>query len=276
MEDNLPERILIGGAPGSGKTYAWLTIARMLPDAKFYVIDPDDGVRRVWYNEFPDVTNIEYYLTPKWFAKDYESFKKKPVIEKLPGSRLNIYKSGVADSWKAIKPKLKLGDWLIVEHLHLLWTSVQDAYSNESFDQSIGNFFLERRKESLAGVKKSEKSNEWQNWTVIKGLHNSDFINSACFDHPAHVFMTTSLSLNDGGKEDIEISSFYGDTKLRYEGEKHNPFRVQTHLTTKSTGRGDKRTYYLNTLIKDRGRSHLVDMPWDDFYVDYLMAVGGW
>ena len=142
----LQERILVGGAQGSGKTYAFLTIARACPDNMFYIIDPDDGVRRVWYPEFPDVKNVEYYLTPKWFTTDYEAFSKKPIIDKNnDGWDIPTFKSGTADAWATIKPKLKPGDWVVVEHLHLLWANVQDAFSNEVFDNSIGNFFLERR-----------------------------------------------------------------------------------------------------------------------------------
>ncbi|GAH11286.1 unnamed protein product, partial [marine sediment metagenome] len=118
----LQERLLVGGAEGSGKTYAYMTIARALPEHKFYIIDPDDGVRRVWYPEFPDVNNIEYYFTPKWFAVDYETFDKKGAqLTKLEdgSGRKNIFKTGVVDAWTTIKPKLKPGDWVIVEHMHL-------------------------------------------------------------------------------------------------------------------------------------------------------------
>jgi len=52
------ERIIAAGAPGSGKTYNWLTIARMLPDVTFHVLDPDDGVLRLLYSEFSDVKNL--------------------------------------------------------------------------------------------------------------------------------------------------------------------------------------------------------------------------
>ena len=274
----LQERILIGGAPGSGKTYAWLTIARNLDKVKFYVIDPDDGTRRVWYSEFPDVKNIEYYFCPTWFTTDYAAFKVKPNITKIDdGYNRMTYKGGVADAWSIIKSKARENDWVVVEHLQLLWNLVQDAFTNEVFDKNIGNYFLEKRKAAVLGVKKSEEFKEWQNWGVIKGLHNNDFVNDVCFDNKAHVFMTTSIGMKQSGeKEDNEVQSFYGDTNLRYEGEKHNPFRVQTHLISKTSGRGNDLEYFLNTFIKDRGREHLVEYKWSDFYMEYLVMIAGW
>jgi len=275
----LQERIIVGSAAGAGKTYAWLTIARACPKNKFYVIDPDDGVRRVWYSEFPEVTNVEYYFTPKWFAKGYAAYKTKPVVSALVdgSNRKTIYKSGIADAWKTIKPKLREGDWLIPEHMHLIWNSAQEMFADEVFDKEIGNYFLERRKAMKEGSKKLEALEGWTDWSVINKVHNDDFVNDLCYDSPAHVFMTTSTSMiQPNSKEDAEIKAFYGDSLIRYEGQKHNAFRVQTKLLFKQVGKGDSRRYVMNTFLKDRGRSHLTEYDWSDFYWEYLVAIAGW
>ena len=117
----LQERILVGGSAGVGKTYSWLTIARNCPKNKFYVIDPDDGVRRVAYEVdeednrvFPDLSNIVYYNTPTWYSSDAEAYAKLPSAKPIADSNMPCYRSGVADAWKLIKPKLKADDWVIV------------------------------------------------------------------------------------------------------------------------------------------------------------------
>jgi hypothetical protein len=273
----LQERILVGGTEGTGKTYAWLTIARALPNVKFYVIDPDDGTRRVWYSEFPDVTNIEYYFAHRWFTKDFETYKKGPTaIPIVDGSgRKGLYRSGVADAWKLIKPKLKPGDWVIVEHLHLIWNSVQDSFVSETFDKEAGNYYLDLRKQKVSGQKVS--TDGFANWNVINALHNNDFIIDLCFDSPAHVFMTTSTSLvSKDAKEDADIVAFYGESRIRFEGQKHNVFRVQTKLIFRSSGGKDDRKYIVNTFQKDRGREWLKDEELSDFYYQYLVAIAGW
>ena len=273
----LQERILVGGTEGTGKTYAWLTIARAMPEVKFYVIDPDDGVRRVWYSEFPEVTNIEYYFTPKWFNTDYEAYSKQgPKATRVDDER-PAYRSGVADAWKLIQPKVKAGDWVIIEHLHLLWSSVQDTFADEVFSKSIGEYFLEKRKAMKEGGKKLEAMEGWTDWTVINKMHNDDFMIKICFDNPAHVFMTTSTSLSSHGtKEDADIKAFYGDSTIRFEGQKHNVFRAQTKLIMKQSGRSKDRKYVMSTFTKDRGRPWLEEEEWIDFYYQYLAAVAGW
>lgn len=275
----LQERIEIGSTEGAGKTYAWLTIAANCPKNKFYVIDPDDGVRRVWYNEFKDVNNIEYYFTPKWFHKGFDGYRVRPTADLInDGSgKKNIFKSGIADAWKLIKPKIKEGDWLISEHMHLIWNSSQEMFADEIFDKEIGNYFLERRKAMDAGSKKLEAFQGWTDWSVINKAHNDDFINDICFDNPGHVFMTTSTSMSQpGAKEDADIKAFYGDTSIRFDGQKHVVFRVQTKMIFKVTGRGKDRKYIMNTFLKDRGREHVEEQEWSDYYWDYLVPIAGW
>lgn len=275
----LQERIEVGGSEGAGKTYAWLTIARACPDNKFYVIDPDDGVRRVWYSEFAEVKNIEYYFTPNWFHKSYESYKNKPTHDVLnDGSgRKGIFKSGIADAWKIIKPKLKDGDWVIVEHMHMVWNSAQEMFADEVFNKNIGDYFLEKRKLMREGSKRLEALEGWTDWNVVNKMHNADFVNDICFDCPAHIFMTTSTSMvQPGTKEDQDIKAFYGDSSIRFEGQKHVVFRVQTKLIFKQVGRGMDRKYFYNTFLKDRGRVHVEEEELSDFFYQYLVSVAGW
>jgi len=277
----LQERIISGGAPGAGKTYDWATIARALPKSKFYVIDPDDGVRRVLYetiNEervFPDLSNIEYYFTPTWYTNGAENV---PKVNRLDDDELKAFRCGVADAWKTIKPKVKSDDWIIVEHLGNIWARVQDGFADEVFDKDIGQYFLERRKAMKAGSKRLEALEGWTDWSVVNKLHNDDFIISVCFEQPAHVYMTTAISVIDPSrtKEETEIKAFYGDTNIRFEGQKHNPFRAQTIIIKKAVGSKDDKKFVANTFLKDRGREWMREQEISDFYYDYLVGVAGW
>ncbi len=268
---NLQERILLSGVPGVGKTYAWLTIARMFPEVKFYVIDPDDGVRRVWFPEFPEVTNIEYYFTPKWYTDGSVKVPKVTVIDK----DRHCYLSGIADAWKTIKPKTKVGDWVIVEHLGNIWGRASDGFADEVFNKDIGQYFLEARKEMKPGGKRLDALKGWTDWQVINKLHNDDFIIPICFESPAHVLMTTAVSITSG-EEDADMKAFYGETKLRLEGQKHNIFRAQSILLLTSDGKADNRKHYMSTFLKDRGRSWIERKEWFDFGFQYLVEVAGW
>jgi len=277
----LQERILVAGAPGVGKTYGWACIARALPQHKFYVIDPDDGVRRVLYEVddigeriFPDLSNIEYYFTPRWYTN---GVAKVPNVNKLDDPELKAYQCGVADAWKTIKPKVKPDDWVIVEHLGNIWARVQDGFADEVFEKDIGQYFLEKRKELKAGAKRLDALEGWTDWAVINKLHNDDFVIPVCFENPAHVYMTTAFTtVEPKAKEDFEIKAFYGDSTIRLEGQKHNPFRAQTILLFKATGSRDSRRFYMNTFMKDRGRPFIREQEVSDFFYDYLVSVAGW
>lgn len=277
MTEKLPERIMAGGGPGVGKTKAWLDIAASVPEATFHVIDPDDGVKRVWRTkDFADVKNVKYYFTPKWFTEDLAQFEKGPKLNKQ--SEPNCWTAGVADAWASIKKDLKKGDWVVVEHLQLLWDLVQSTFSNEVFGKSVGVYFLEARKALKDNAKRLDALQGWIDWPVINRMHNDDFVIPVCFDEPMHhVYMTTSLSMSDGNmKEDVDIAAFYGDTKIRLEGQKRNPFRMQSIILFKQTGRGKDTRYLMNTFIKDRGRDWMTEKPWNDFYFNYLVDIAGW
>lgn len=266
----LKERIILAAVPGAGKTYATLTIARALPQHKFYIIDPDDGVRRVWYNEFPDVKNIEYYLTPRWFAKHS---KDVPTLTRLDE---NCYFGGIADAFHDISKKIKVDDWLSIEMLGNIWALSQDGFVNEIFDKGIGEYFLEARKGLKEGSKRLDALKGWTDWQVINKMHNDDFLIPACFELPCHIIMTTSIGTAPDTGEDPELKAFYGDSKLRLEGQKHNPFRAQTILILTAEGKGKDRKHFMATFIKDRGRIWIEKTELYDFYLQYLCVTAGW
>jgi hypothetical protein len=127
------------------------------------------------------------------------------------------------------------------------------------------------------GSKKLEALEGWTDWGVINKMHNDDFVIKVCYDNPGHVFMTTSTTMTQANaKEDAALKAFYGESTIRYEGQKHNVFRVQTKLIMKQEGRGKDRKFIMSTFTKDRGREWLNEYAWSDFYFEYLMPIGGW
>lgn len=277
MTEGLQERILLGGVAGSGKTYAWLTIARAFPDRKFYVIDPDDGTRRVWFEEFPDVKNIEYYFTPTWFTAGIKKLGTVIPLDKIENHGNACFKAGIADAWKTINPKLKKGNFLILEHLGNVWSLAQGGFTDEIFDKDIGMYFLEARKEMKPDGKRLEALKGWTDWIVINKMHNDDLINKICYENPAHVIMTSSVTINSGeAKEDQDVKAFYGESKIRIEGQKLTPFKMQTILLMTNDTRGKEPKFFMSTFIKDRGRPWIEHKQWSDFTFDYLIDVAKW
>jgi len=262
------ERIFVGGTQGAGKTYAWLTIARACPKNKFYVIDPDDGVRRAWRNEFPDVNNIEYYFTNTWFSKSVKDMLVEPIKDEP-----NCFRAGVSDAWKTIAPKIKMGDWVIVEMMSNLWELASSGFINEAFEKGTSEWFIEVRKK--IGESKKPLMDGLRDWPVINKMHNDDFINQICYNSLAHVFMTTSVTA-PSELEDKETKDFYADNMVRFGGQKGNVYRAQTMLLFQAMGKGVERKYYMSTVVKDRARKWIDKVEVFDFYSQYLCDVAGW
>jgi len=255
------ERIIAAGAPGSGKTYNWLTIARMLPDVTFHVLDPDDGVLRLLYSEFSDVKNLNYYFTPTWFG-DLEKYELGQT-------------GGVIKAFKDLKPKVKKGDWVIVEMLGNMWSMAQSGFANEVFQEGIGEYFLRVRKEMRENATRLDAIKGWTDWIVINKMHNEDFMNKVCYELPSNVYMTTSSSIiapSAVSKEEAEQRAFYGDSLIRIDGQKANIFRAQSiFLNVKR-----KKEWFYSTFIKDRGREFVENEKVSDFGFQYLVGVAKW
>lgn len=253
------ERILVGGAPGTGKTYGWLTIARMLPQVTFHVLDPDDGVRRVKDADFPDVKNLNYYLTPTWFGE--------PKVDD------SVTVCGISNALTTIRKVVKPNDWIILEMLSSFWSLAQGGFVEEVFNEGIGEYFLQARKELRTNAKRLEALRGWTDWSVINKMHNDDFMNVVCYRLPAHVYMTTSVSIaSQAGEEDAEVRAFYGDSKIRFEGQKYTPWRAQSVLLFHK----DRAGWKYSTFLKDRGRTFVDAEPLYSFAEQYLVGVAGW
>ncbi len=292
---SLRERILVGGSPGTGKTYAWATIARALPKSKFYVIDPDDGVRRVLYEVdtetgervFPDLSNIEYYLTPKWYT---EGSVEVPTIKKLVDSELHAYQSGVADAWKTIKPKLKEDDWIVVEHLGSILGRAQDGFANEVFNKDIGQYFLEKRKLLAAGSKRLDALEGWTDWCVDE---ETEILTSQGWKKYNELSVSQDVfTINEHRQTHFEpLSDVYiGPNKSRQMvhmvGQSHDSLSTSEHrwLTFNQTKKADKYIYNpkwkttstLGILDSIPMTGIRVDNPLTNTYPDNLVELVAW
>jgi len=279
------ERILVGGAPGSGKTYGWLTIAQAFPNLHFHVLDPEDGVDRTRIG-FPDpehpaeLKNITYYSVPVWLGR---------VDPETPGSK-DRFVGGVTGAFERIKREVKPGDWIIVEALGALWDMAQDGFVGAIWDKGIGEYFLERRrlqaeqeKAIMEGKSKGKVSSRlealdgWKDWSVIKRLHNSDVIVPICTQLPVHSYFTTSLSVispSEARREEPELQALYKDTLIRPDGEKRNLFRVQSAFKFSGNRRDG---FVMSTFLKEwSNRRWVENLPLHNFALQYLVGIGGW
>mgnify|MGYP001584553889 CR=1 FL=1 len=270
------ERIIVTGGPGSGKSYTWLTIATLFPKRTFHVLDLDLGTIRVWSKNFPQVSNVHYYTCTDWFSK----------VERLDNfssnSSLRLSRGGVASCFDMIAKNAKQGDWVVIETLAALWNMAQASYIAQVFKQDIGEYFLAQRLELKSNAKSLKALKGWIDWPVVNKLHNDDLIVPIFYKLPVHVFATTTYGiLSKESEEEEDIKSFYGNEKIRLEGQKHNPYRAQSmffqyHFDELSKdGKSKTTTFYIDTFLKDRARPFWRKHELTDFGLEYLVGVAG-
>jgi hypothetical protein len=236
------ERILVYGPPGAGKTTAWLSIALHFPNSMFYVIDTDDSVSRMLESpKYKDLHNIEYQVVLTW--------------------------DECKNATDEFMPKIKAGDWFVVDFSCSTWSMVTEYFIEEIFNKDIASYFLEARKSLKQGSKTLDALQGWVDWPVINKLYQH-WVNNLMFRSPSHVFMTAKAAPL-AEKENVAIKDMFSHVGLKPEGEKRMPYRAQTVILMVSKG-----NRYEATTIKERERSHFDNTEIVDFCLQYGLKAG--
>lgn len=245
------ERILLYGREGTGKTYDWLTIAKALPDVKFYCIDTDDTTERMLEDEFSDVRNVESIQVNEW------SEFKEEVLDVLD----ELNKTAKQDT-----PSLEL-PWVVVDMSDVTWDWVQGYFTEEVFDKDIDQYFLEARKAQSKGASKLTPLEGWTDWQVINRLYQGVWIPLSRGKN-YHLLITAKVQ-DVAGKS--EVKTLYEELGNMPAGEKRMGHRMHTVLQKKSSSNG----WFISTA-KDRGREILKGEFVEDFAKDYLQEIAKW
>jgi len=244
------ERILVYGVHGAGKTYAFLSIARLLQEkgspARMYIVDCDDGVPRMLAEEFPDLENIE--IRP---AYDWQT---------------------ATAAMDEFTDKAKLDDWIVVDMIDKPWSSVQSYFTEEVYGKTMGDFLLEIRKEAKTPKEAATAIAREQMWQIIGNLYK-DWQKKFIYQNPAHIFATSGLSIVSRD-EDAEVRRLYPGGTMPA-GHKRLGHEFHTVIQMRKEQSGGKDTYYAQT-IKDRGRRPFQEEQVTNFALQYLIGRAGW
>ena len=220
------EKVLLAGEPNTSKTLSLVSLAVLYPDRKVVILDPDDGVPKVFAElgvELPNLTVIP--VTPDW----------KQLI----------------DSYQLIKAVLTENDWFCMDMLGRFWDLSQQYYSITVFGEDpIDHLLKLRQQASRVDFGGFDGLNDW---TLIKRLHNEKLVDDAVVRSKFNVMCTTSVSpylpIEKVPKTGIE-GIYAGEFGVKPEGEKHNPYRFDTQAVL---FRKKDNTYHFR-LVRDRGR----------------------
>lgn len=248
-----PERILVFGQAGSGKTTSWLDIAkwsvRTKAPSRFFILDTDFSVARMM-SSYPEIAPYcAVYTGYDW--EDYMNFLKVVTRECTPN------------------------DWVIVDFIGSAWQAVQQYFVEQVFKKEIGDYFLQARKELAKGASSLAALDGWTDWSVVNGLYRQ-WVNPLLFKGQYHIYATSKvdqLSSDKKPSEDAQTRSLLVPFGVKPNGQKDLPYQFHTLLLTGRDARTDTRTL---TTIKDRERSSLSGKTVSSFTMDYLKDVGGW
>lgn len=273
------ERVLAMGAPGSGKTRLWLTIAKKAEQLRstgtFYVQDTDMAVRRmIGEAEFlllQDRTQFMRYEEPanprlegKWVPEDGVVVENPRVVVYEP-YEWPEYVTAMAASARAATND----DWLVVDLANPAWDAVQDEYIDHVFKKESVDFYLEAR---LANKKGGALDGE-KDWQHINRMYREWSKHLMRFR--GHIFACTGVKAvsSEGQRADAkEVRITFGGIGVKPEGQKHlwHTFHTIIYLVEFKPGE------YQMTTPKDREREKMVGAPIKDFVMDYLVPVAGW
>ncbi|MDD1678706.1 MAG: AAA family ATPase [Methanomicrobiales archaeon] len=219
------ETFLFYGNPDCGKTTRVLEIAALHSDRKFAVIDGDGRFRRVWRDEWPGVRNIAYYPVRDWT-------ETRAAYEKA-------------------KKELGTGDWLVCEMIDKYWDWAYNYYYQEVRAKSTDDLLLELKK-NTKGPKGVADPDSITTTRIVKLMHNAGFADEMTSFLDCHILWTAAaqpLLIDLEGKETLDL---FQDIGYKADGEKRNPYRVDTCIFFEVHLKGGQKRMW--TTVKDKGR----------------------
>ena len=244
---NLTESILTIGAPGAGKSTAWLSIADLHQKrgspSQFYVLDSDLAMPRMLAEGYPHLQNVQTWPVFTW--QEY------------------------ATAVKEIQPQLTPADWLVVDMIDPSWEAVQSYYIEQIFGQDPDEFFLAARK-AMKG-KTLQALDGWQDWTVINRVYKT-WINRLIYQSRCHIFGTAKIAPIDAQTDDKAIRALFGRFGVKPKGQKDVAHMFHTVLILSQAADGG----WVGNTVKDRERKYWEGQTITNFGLQYLMQVAGW
>lgn len=248
-----PERFLLYGGGGVGKTEIVLNIASHLAEGKMYVLDGDysDPYTRALettYAEVKDVVKHEV-MEDDW----------KPFTEQL---------ASMVDRGN---PEV---DWLVIDPCGpITWDMVQDWYLITVYGEDVAAHLTTLRMQHAADDDLKafhDELAEHMNWPVIKKEYGRRMWNVIRKWH-GHLIITAEAK-KTGNRDDDDEKMLYGPIGFKPAGERRMTHVGATNLFLDHPRHGVWRA----TTIKDRQRPEMDKVDIGDFGLDYLVGYAGW
>lgn len=246
-----PERLLLYGGGGSGKSTAIMRIAEAVPTAQVHVIETDISwsFERMM-PEYPHVENLTIHqVFPGW--PDFIGEVRKIVNDHNP-------KLGTPVSELAV---------LAVDSVTSSWDDVQSYYVDQVMGDEIGPAMMRLRKESKDQRGYMASLAEMMNWPAINKMYFAFY--RELMKWRGHFVLTAEAA--EVGKDD-DARSVFGHLGVKPAGQKKLHHVASTNLLFKCRSKDT----WVMTAAKDRERTKVENLEFTNFANDYLADVAGW
>lgn len=235
------ERLLVLGAPGTGKTK---TIADVCAYAgqqgkRMYVIDVEDKIEAMMSCLGGTPKNMDLHVATEWVE--------------IKGARDKILQS--------CKPE----EWIAIDRADLCWPNVQRWYVQEVYGEDLATVMVDKAKKATNKNSMLAQRFDGGGWQRINEEYET-FINAILYKSRCNVLMTAGIKdVEEGSPKDI-----FGNLKVGPRGQKelqHQPHSVFL-LTMEKQGKGE--SYFVTTGKDLPGRAYFDNEPLFDFSAQYL------
>jgi hypothetical protein len=276
------ERILVYGLGGAGKSYAALCIAAHLqPGRTMWIIETDPAYDRLLEDpEFEDIGAKEEW---RWTGGADGAFKRDSDFEDGSG-QLVVYHVdkggwvGIRAAIEEVWERAERHDWIVVDNITSPWEKVVEWYWQEVFGRDMDDYLISIRKMAMAEVDEGDKAEgtvteeKFSEWSFINP-HYAKHFTDKMLNPPCHLYLTAEQGevVKHFDQKQKDIWGMYGSLGVKPKGQKKAGHLTHTVLHLDHPTQG-----WVMTTVKDRSREELVREGWEDFALDYLVAVGGW
>jgi len=248
-----PERFLLYGGGGAGKTEIVLNIASHLVTGKMYVLDGDysDPYTRALETTYTDCMDIVDHIV---MEDDWVPFTQQ-----------------LADMVDNGDPEV---DWLVIDPCGpITWDMVQDWYLITVYGEDVAAHLTTLRQQHAGDNDLKafhDELSEHMNWPVIKKEYGRRLWNVLRRWHGNLII--TAEAKKTGSRDEDDEKMLYGPIGYKPAGERRMTHVGATNLFLDHPRQGVWRA----TTVKDRNRDEMDKVVIDDFGLDYLVEYAGW
>jgi len=247
-----PERLLLFGGGGAGKTEALLQVARHIGVGHMYVYEND--ISFAWDRALATTfTDVDERGVVELHRADNEWNNTLEIVAKITAQ---------ADE--------DAGDWVVLDSMTPTWEQCRSWYLQQVYGEDAAGYLINLKSAHGDDMGAYSKAlSESMNYDIINKEYNRLY--HLLFKWRGNLAITAEAQ-QLGGREDAESTMIFGHLGVKPGGQKRLHHVASTSLLFMHSARA---TWKMSTA-KDRNRVDMENEIVDDFAIDYLVPVAGW